>query len=144
MATRSAPDHTSIDTAANHLEAARDRWDDVTPVSRAGLQAVAGINSEQLMRSLRRRFELLEAIGAVFDQVDILLTPTTASKAVEPEPDIPLEQAIANAAAITPKEAPLPAAPPAARATGRGSTRRPRVTSWNSFPMPSGRGCGSR
>ena len=35
----------------------------MTPVSRAGLQAVAGINSEQLMRSLRRRFELLEAIG---------------------------------------------------------------------------------
>ena len=29
----------SLDTAANYLDAARDRWDDVTPVSRAGLQA---------------------------------------------------------------------------------------------------------
>lgn len=44
-----------------------------------------------------------------------LLTPTLATKAIEPEPDIPLEQAIANAAAITPKEAPLPAPPPAAQ-----------------------------
>jgi len=81
----------SIDTAANHLESARDRWDDVTPVSRAGLQAVAGINSEQLMRSLRRRFELLEAIGTVFDQVDILLTPTTATTAFVAEGPPPME-----------------------------------------------------
>jgi type IV pilus secretin PilQ/predicted competence protein len=41
----------------------------------------------------------------------LLAPPAAAGKAVEPEPDIPLEQAIANAAAITPKDAPLPAAP---------------------------------
>jgi Asp-tRNA(Asn)/Glu-tRNA(Gln) amidotransferase A subunit family amidase len=81
----------SLDTAANHLDAARDRWDDVTPVSRAGLRAVESINSEQLMRSLRRRFELLEAIGAVFDEVDLLLTPTTATTAFVAEGPPPLE-----------------------------------------------------
>ena len=42
----------SLDTAANHLDAARDHWDDVTPVSRAGLQAVDRITAEQLMRAL--------------------------------------------------------------------------------------------
>ncbi len=37
----------------------------------------------------------------------VLLAPVTAgSKAADPEPDIPLEQAIANAASITPKETP--------------------------------------
>jgi aspartyl-tRNA(Asn)/glutamyl-tRNA(Gln) amidotransferase subunit A len=81
----------SIDTSANYLEAARGRWDDITPVSRAGFQAVDRINSEQLMRSLRRRFELLAAIGAVFDEVDLLLTPTTATTAFIAEGPPPLE-----------------------------------------------------
>src|SRR3954451_13899495 len=81
----------SLDTAANYLDEARERWDDVTPVSRAGLQQVDRINSEQLMRSMRRRFELLEAIGAVFDQVDLLLTPTTATTAFIAEGPPPLE-----------------------------------------------------
>jgi aspartyl-tRNA(Asn)/glutamyl-tRNA(Gln) amidotransferase subunit A len=81
----------SIDTAANYLDAARDHWDDVTPVSRAGLQAVDRINADQLMRSLHRRFELLAAIGAVFDEVDLLLTPTTATTAFAAEGPPPLE-----------------------------------------------------
>jgi aspartyl-tRNA(Asn)/glutamyl-tRNA(Gln) amidotransferase subunit A len=81
----------SIDTAADHLDAARDHWDDVTPVSRAGLRAVDAINAEQLMRSLRRRFELLAAVGAVFDEVDLLLTPTTATTAFVAEGPPPFE-----------------------------------------------------
>jgi aspartyl-tRNA(Asn)/glutamyl-tRNA(Gln) amidotransferase subunit A len=81
----------SLDTAADHLDAARGHWDDVTPVSRAGLQAVDSINSEQLMRSLRRRFELLAAIGAVFDDVALLLTPTTATTAFAAEGPPPFE-----------------------------------------------------
>jgi Asp-tRNA(Asn)/Glu-tRNA(Gln) amidotransferase A subunit family amidase len=43
------------------------------------------------MRSLRRSFELLEAIGVVFDQVDLLLTPTTATTAFVAEGPPPLE-----------------------------------------------------
>ncbi len=81
----------SIDTAANHLEAARGRWNDITPVSRAGLEAVDRLTSEQLMRSLRRRFELLAAIGQVFDEVDLLLTPTTATTAFVAEGPPPME-----------------------------------------------------
>jgi Asp-tRNA(Asn)/Glu-tRNA(Gln) amidotransferase A subunit family amidase len=81
----------SIDTAANHLEEARGHWDDVTPVARAGLQAVDGINSDQLMLAMRRRFELLAAIGRVFDEVDLLLTPTTATTAFVAEGPPPLE-----------------------------------------------------
>jgi len=44
----------------------------------------------------------------------LLAAPTSAAKAVEPEPDIPLEQAIANAASITPKDTPVQ--PPAVAA----------------------------
>jgi type IV pilus secretin PilQ/predicted competence protein len=62
-----------------------------------------------------------------------LLTPATASKAIEPEPDIPLEQAIANAAAITPKEAPLPA-PPAAQPASTPAT--PPVVAKAPAPRP--------
>ncbi len=43
------------------------------------------------MRSLRRRFELLAAIGVVFDEVDLLLTPTTATTAFVAEGPPPLE-----------------------------------------------------
>ncbi|HUI47756.1 MAG TPA: amidase [Acidimicrobiia bacterium] len=81
----------SVDTAANHLEAARDRWDEITPVSRAGLQSIDRLTGEQLMRALRRRFELLAAIGALFDEVDLLLTPTTATTAFVAEGPPPLE-----------------------------------------------------
>ena len=50
----------------------------------------------------------------------LLAAPVAAGKTVDPEPDIPLEQAIANAAAITPKETPVstpPAAAPVASKT---------------------------
>jgi len=81
----------NLDTAADYLDDARGHWDDVTPVSRAGLQAVDSINAETMMRGLRRRFELLIAIGAVFDQVDLLLTPTTATTAFIAEGPPPME-----------------------------------------------------
>ncbi len=81
----------NLDTAADHLDAARGRWEEVTPVSRAGLQGVENVNSETMMRGLRRRFELLAAIGEVFDQVDVLLTPTTATTAFVAEGPPPME-----------------------------------------------------
>lgn len=81
----------NLDTAADHLDAARGRWEEVTPVSRAGLQGVENVNSETMMRGLRRRFELLAAIGEVFDQVDLLLTPTTATTAFVAEGPPPME-----------------------------------------------------
>ena len=51
-------------------------------------------------RDLAVVFESDQASGTV------MLSTATAAKAAEPEPDIPLQQAIANAASITPQEAP--------------------------------------
>ena len=46
---------------------------------------------DALLRALRRRDELLAAIAAVFDEVDLLLTPTTATTAFVAEGPPPLE-----------------------------------------------------
>ena len=50
----------SIDTASNHLEAARGHMDDVTPVSRAGLEMIEHLTPDELLRAegfslIRRR-----------------------------------------------------------------------------------------
>ena len=44
-----------------------------------------------MLRALRRRDEVLAAIGSVFDSVDLLLTPTTATTAFVAEGPPPLE-----------------------------------------------------
>jgi Asp-tRNA(Asn)/Glu-tRNA(Gln) amidotransferase A subunit family amidase len=80
-----------ISTASDHLDSARGRWEEVTPVSRASLQDIDKINADQLMRALRRRNELLAAIGAIFDDVDLLMTPTTATTAFVAEGPPPFE-----------------------------------------------------
>jgi aspartyl-tRNA(Asn)/glutamyl-tRNA(Gln) amidotransferase subunit A len=77
--------------AANHLDAARGRWEDVTPVPRAGLEMIDRITSADVLRAIRRRQEVLAAIAAVFDQVDLLLTPTTATPAFVAEGPPPFE-----------------------------------------------------
>jgi len=81
----------SIDTAANHLAAARGRMDDVTPVSRAGLEMIEQLTPDQLLLAEQRRWELLRAIADVFDQVDLILTPTTATTAFVAEGPPPFE-----------------------------------------------------
>jgi len=81
----------SIDTAANHLAAARGRMDDVTPVSRAGLEMIEQLTADQLILAEQRRWELLQAIADVFDQVDLIFTPTTATAAFVAEGPPPME-----------------------------------------------------
>lgn len=81
----------SLDMAWEHGEAARGRMDDVTPVARAGLQMVLDAPSEVILTALRRRHELMTAIAAVFDEVDLLLTPTTATVAFAAEGPPPTE-----------------------------------------------------
>jgi Asp-tRNA(Asn)/Glu-tRNA(Gln) amidotransferase A subunit family amidase len=44
-----------------------------------------------LMTALRRRDDLLAAVAAIFDEVDLLLTPTTATTAFVAEGPPPLE-----------------------------------------------------
>lgn len=81
----------SIDMATQHGEAARGRLEDVTPVPRSGFEMVERINAEQLLTALRRRDEMLAAVAAAFEHVDVLLTPTTATTAFVAEGPPPFE-----------------------------------------------------
>jgi aspartyl-tRNA(Asn)/glutamyl-tRNA(Gln) amidotransferase subunit A len=81
----------SIDTAANHLAAARGHMDDVTPVSRGGLEMIETLTPDQLLLAQQRRWELLRAIADVFDDVDLILTPTTATTAFVADGPPPFE-----------------------------------------------------
>jgi aspartyl-tRNA(Asn)/glutamyl-tRNA(Gln) amidotransferase subunit A len=81
----------SLSMAADYLDDARGRWEDLTPVPRAGLQAIDRVTADDLVRAIRRRQEVLAAVAAVFDEVDILLTPTTATPAFVAEGPPPFE-----------------------------------------------------
>jgi aspartyl-tRNA(Asn)/glutamyl-tRNA(Gln) amidotransferase subunit A len=81
----------TLEVAGNYLERVKDRLDDVTPVPRAGMRMLLDMPIEGVLTALRRRNELLAAIGAVFDEVDFLLTPTTATTAFVAEGPPPLE-----------------------------------------------------
>jgi aspartyl-tRNA(Asn)/glutamyl-tRNA(Gln) amidotransferase subunit A len=81
----------SLDMAVQHGEAARDRLEDVTPVPRAGLRMIAEMHPEMLLEAMRRRDRMLAAIAAAFDEVDLLLTPTSATTAFAAEGPPPLE-----------------------------------------------------
>ena len=77
--------------ATHHAEAAEGRLDDITPVPRAGFESTSRLTAEQLLTALRRRDEMLAAIGRVFDEVDLLLTPTVATTAFVAEGPPPME-----------------------------------------------------
>jgi aspartyl-tRNA(Asn)/glutamyl-tRNA(Gln) amidotransferase subunit A len=65
--------------------------DDLTPVTRPGYETLRDVKMESVLRALRRRDELLAAIAAVFDEVDLILTPTTATTAFIAEGPPPFE-----------------------------------------------------
>jgi aspartyl-tRNA(Asn)/glutamyl-tRNA(Gln) amidotransferase subunit A len=71
----------SLDMVADHGARAAGRFDELTPVVRAGFESSARITGDAIVRALRRRNDMLAAIGAVFDAVDFLLTPTVAAVA---------------------------------------------------------------
>jgi aspartyl-tRNA(Asn)/glutamyl-tRNA(Gln) amidotransferase subunit A len=75
----------SVNDMAWHLEATRDRLDEVTPVLRASYESVTNLRPDVLLEVIRRRHELLTAVAAVFEHVDLLLTPTTPTPAFEAE-----------------------------------------------------------
>jgi aspartyl-tRNA(Asn)/glutamyl-tRNA(Gln) amidotransferase subunit A len=81
----------SLDVSAHHGEAAEGRLTDITPVPRAGFEMIERLTPDQLLLAIRRRDEMLAAVGAVFDQVDFLMTPTTATTAFVAEGPPPLE-----------------------------------------------------
>ncbi len=80
----------SVDTSSHHADAARGRLDEVTPVSRAGFETIDRMTSADMLRALRRRDEILAAIAAAFDEVDFVMTPTTATPAFKAEGPPPL------------------------------------------------------
>jgi aspartyl-tRNA(Asn)/glutamyl-tRNA(Gln) amidotransferase subunit A len=81
----------NIDVAANHLAAYIGSDEDVTPVSKAGFESIQHMTSEQLLHAQQRRWELLRAIADVFDEVDLIFTPTTATTAFVAEGPPPME-----------------------------------------------------
>jgi aspartyl-tRNA(Asn)/glutamyl-tRNA(Gln) amidotransferase subunit A len=81
----------TLEVASLYLDRVKDRLDDVTPVPRAGMSMILDMPAEAVLRALRRRNELLAAIGAVFEEVDFLMTPTTATTAFVAEGPPPLE-----------------------------------------------------
>jgi aspartyl-tRNA(Asn)/glutamyl-tRNA(Gln) amidotransferase subunit A len=81
----------SIDMASVHLDDVRDRLDEVTPFARMGFQSVLEMSAEAVARAVRRRAELLAVLAPVFEQVDLVLTPTTATTAFLAEGPPPTE-----------------------------------------------------
>jgi aspartyl-tRNA(Asn)/glutamyl-tRNA(Gln) amidotransferase subunit A len=81
----------SLDTAAAHLDDVRDRLDEVTPFIRSGFQSVIDGTLAQLVLAYQRRHQLLRVLAEVFTQVDLLLTPTTATVAFAAEGPPPTE-----------------------------------------------------
>jgi aspartyl-tRNA(Asn)/glutamyl-tRNA(Gln) amidotransferase subunit A len=61
------------------------RRDDLTRYSRSSLDQTERTTAPKLAQVLRRRQQLTEEAAAVFDQVDVLLTPTTAVPAFPAE-----------------------------------------------------------
>ncbi|HEX5613672.1 MAG TPA: amidase family protein [Acidimicrobiia bacterium] len=80
-----------LDTATSSLEPARGRMHDLTPVPRAGFEMLERATIDEFVRANQRRNDLLLAIGRVFDEVDLLLTPTTATTAFVAEGPPPME-----------------------------------------------------
>ena len=72
-----------IDDSSHYLEAARGRFAEVTPVSRSGFEYMENVRIDQVMRAMQRRWEILRAIADVFDEADLILTPTTATTALD-------------------------------------------------------------
>jgi len=66
----------------------------------------------------------------------LLAGPTSAAKPVEPEPDIPLEQAIANAASITPRDTPVQSPAVAPEVAAKAPAVTPPVAAKTPTPPP--------
>ncbi len=81
----------TIAAATHRGERIFEHLDLLTPVTRPGYSQLRDMPMEAVLRSLRRRDELLAAIAAVFAEVDLILTPTTATTAFVAEGPPPLE-----------------------------------------------------
>jgi aspartyl-tRNA(Asn)/glutamyl-tRNA(Gln) amidotransferase subunit A len=63
----------------------RDRVADLTEVMRLSVMSYEHLRPEVLLKAIRGRRETVAASAAIFDQIDLLLTPTTPTPAFEAE-----------------------------------------------------------
>jgi aspartyl-tRNA(Asn)/glutamyl-tRNA(Gln) amidotransferase subunit A len=71
--------------AAWAYDDAKDHLDDLDLLLRISVEGLPNLRAQHLGRAVRRRQELLNATAAVFDDIDVLLTPTTATTAYAAE-----------------------------------------------------------
>ena len=71
--------------AAFHLENAEGHEDELDFLLRTSIEGMPHLRARHLGSAVRRRHELLLATADVFSQVDLLLTPTTATTAFAAE-----------------------------------------------------------
>jgi len=71
--------------AAWHYDAAKDQLDDLDMLLRISIEGLPNLRAKHLGQAVRRRHELVHASAAVFSEVDLLLTPTTATTAYPAE-----------------------------------------------------------
>jgi aspartyl-tRNA(Asn)/glutamyl-tRNA(Gln) amidotransferase subunit A len=62
-----------------------ERLDDLDVLARASVESLPRLRAEHLGRAVRRRHEMLVASAALFEEVDLLLTPTTPTTAYAAE-----------------------------------------------------------
>jgi aspartyl-tRNA(Asn)/glutamyl-tRNA(Gln) amidotransferase subunit A len=80
-----------IDMVAEHAAAAGGRHDELTPFVRLGFEHIEDTGVDSVLRAVVRRQELLAAVGELFESIDLLLTPTTATVALAAEGRPPRE-----------------------------------------------------
>ena len=71
--------------AAWAYDDAKDRLDDLDMLLRVSVEGLPHLRAHHLGRAVRRRQELLLATAEVFAEIDLLLTPTTATTAYAAE-----------------------------------------------------------
>jgi aspartyl-tRNA(Asn)/glutamyl-tRNA(Gln) amidotransferase subunit A len=74
-----------LDDLATHYEHQRDHADELTDVLQAGLASYEHLRNDVVLKSIRARRATVAAAAAVFETVDLLLTPTTPTPAFEAE-----------------------------------------------------------
>lgn len=71
----------TLNEMAHHYEDMRDRVADLTDVMRLSVASFEHLRPEILLKAMRGRWATVEASAAVFEEVDLVLTPTTPTVA---------------------------------------------------------------
>jgi aspartyl-tRNA(Asn)/glutamyl-tRNA(Gln) amidotransferase subunit A len=75
----------TMNEMAHAYEDLRDRVQDLTEVMRMSVASFEHLRPDILLKALRGRWQTVAASAAVFEEVDLLLTPTTPTPAFEAE-----------------------------------------------------------